>query len=69
MTQLCLIILLIFKKVKEKILSNIELWGTIDIVLDIQCDILYHRTLETVIQYIHPHKDILSSYKKMRKIY
>ena len=43
MTQLCLIILLIFKKVKEKMLSNIEPWGTIDIVLDIQCDILYHR--------------------------
>jgi len=45
-------------------LSNIELWGTIYIVLDIQCDILYHSTLETVIQYIHPHKDVLYSYKK-----
>ena len=50
-------------------LSNTELWGTIYIVLDIQCEILYHSTLETVIQYIHPHKDVLCSYKKKRKIY
>ena len=31
-------------------LSNIELLGTICIVLDIQCDILYHSTLYTVIR-------------------
>lgn len=50
-------------------LSNIELLGTICIVLDIQCDILYHSTLYTVIHVSIHTRMYCAAIKKMRKIY